>query len=330
MIRASAPAAAWVDRKLPHRLQMFVGLYGTWFHRIEADAPQQKQHIHHATSAGLPRGHIRRHIAFLFIDSALLIGFIVGAVLNLDRVTTYVVTNTHLAPDVARWSLITITVFACTFLCFGILRVTLAFSTELARRAFPLPPDGKLDFANAPRSAMIVALRLMMIVVIGLPVLAITQPFIPLFRGSALLVGILAVLAFAFWRSVANLHGHARAGAEVILLALSRQMADEVDESAIDPQLDRIRKALPGLGEPVAIRMSSSCVAVGKTLAAINLRGITGATILAIGRGGQDVLMPAGREVLAAGDTLFVAGTHRAVAAAKSLLQRGIVPELTS
>jgi CPA2 family monovalent cation:H+ antiporter-2 len=206
----------------------------------------------------------------------------------------------------------------------GILRVASALSRELASRAFPLPAPGRVDMAAAPRAALIVTLRIAAIVLLGLPLVAITQPFIPSFRGSALLVLILAALAIAFWRSVTNLQGHAKAGAEVILLALSRQMNHDDDATPDEEErrLARIRNALPGLGEPVAILLTPTCRAVGHTLADLNMRGVTGATVLAISRNGNDVLLPNGHETLRAGDALYVAGTARAVAAARVLLLR--------
>ena len=59
---------------------------------------------------------------------------------------------------------------------------------------------------------------------------------------------------------------------------------------------------------------------IGKSLADLNLRGITGATVLAIMRGEQGVLVPTAREVLRAGDILALAGTHDAIDAARKLL----------
>jgi CPA2 family monovalent cation:H+ antiporter-2 len=47
---------------------------------------------------------------------------------------------------------------------------------------------------------------------------------------------------------------------------------------------------------------------------------LTGATVLAIQRGEQSVLVPSGHERLQAGDVLAIAGTHDAVEAAKELL----------
>jgi CPA2 family monovalent cation:H+ antiporter-2 len=60
--------------------------------------------------------------------------------------------------------------------------------------------------------------------------------------------------------------------------------------------------------------------AVGRTLAEIKLRGLTGATVLAIQRGDESVLVPSGHERLQAGDVLAIAGTREAVEAARELL----------
>jgi hypothetical protein len=41
--------------------------------------------------------------------------------------------------------------------------------------------------------------------------------------------------------------------------------------------LARMRELLPGLGEPVAVRLAADSPAVGRSLAALRLRGLTGA-----------------------------------------------------
>jgi monovalent cation:H+ antiporter-2, CPA2 family len=76
-----------------------------------------------------------------------------------------------------------------------------------------------------------------------------------------------------------------------------------------------------GLGEPVPLRLTETSPAVGKTLAEINLRGLTGASVLAIARGDQGIIVPTATEVLQADDVLALAGTRDAVAAATNALQ---------
>ena len=65
------------------------------------------------------------------------------------------------------------------------------------------------------------------------------------------------------------------------------------------------------------MRLVAASPAVGRTLAELNLRGLTGATVLAIQRGDAGLLVPTAREVLAAGDVLALAGTQEAVEAAR-------------
>jgi CPA2 family monovalent cation:H+ antiporter-2 len=83
--------------------------------------------------------------------------------------------------------------------------------------------------------------------------------------------------------------------------------------------LEDVNTILPGLGEPVAIRVVPQSIAVGRSLAELNLRGATGATILAIRRGDQQIPTPLGREVIQSGDVLAVAGGHDSVAVAQAL-----------
>jgi CPA2 family monovalent cation:H+ antiporter-2 len=85
--------------------------------------------------------------------------------------------------------------------------------------------------------------------------------------------------------------------------------------------LNHVREMLPGLGEPVPVRIEPDSPAVDKSLAELNLRGLTGATVLAILRNGQELLLPRGKDVLNAGDILALAGSVEAIAAAKRLLR---------
>jgi CPA2 family monovalent cation:H+ antiporter-2 len=150
------------------------------------------------------------------------------------------------------------------------------------------------------------------------PVLAVTQPFLPGVPGAALLLAIAVALGVAAWRGAADLQGHVRAGAQVIVEALGRHSRGGAAPEA--DVLARMREVLPGLGEPVAVALEPGCAAIGRSLAALHLRGVTGATVLAIGRPDGGVLVPSAGEVLREGDVLALAGTAEAVRAAAALL----------
>jgi CPA2 family monovalent cation:H+ antiporter-2 len=166
---------------------------------------------------------------------------------------------------------------------------------------------------------LVVMLQLAIVLVIGVPLIAITQPFLPPFRGAAVLLFVLLLLAAAFWRGAANFQGHTRAAAEALAESLARQTrAGRAKDRG--HALEESNRLLAGLGSPVPVEVQPSTIAEGKTLAQIELRGLTGATVLAIQRGDESVLVPSGHERLQAGDILAVAGTHDAVEAARVLL----------
>jgi len=84
-----------------------------------------------------------------------------------------------------------------------------------------------------------------------------------------------------------------------------------------------------GLGALAAVRLDPGTAVIGRTLAQVNLRGRTGATVLAITRTDGGVLVPTAKERLRAGDVLAVAGTHEAIAAARAALLSGPPPTVT-
>jgi CPA2 family monovalent cation:H+ antiporter-2 len=189
---------------------------------------------------------------------------------------------------------------------------------ELATTAFPAASREQLDLAAAPRRLLVVTLQLAIVLVIGIPLIAITQPFLPPFRGAAVLLFVLLLLAIAFWRGATNLQGHTRAAAEALAQALARQT--RIGRESTEHAFDEANQILAGMGSPVPVEVVPGSAAEGHTLAEIKLRGLTGATVLAIRRGDESVLVPSGHERLRAGDILAIAGTHDAVRAAKRLL----------
>jgi CPA2 family monovalent cation:H+ antiporter-2 len=162
-----------------------------------------------------------------------------------------------------------------------------------------------------------VTLQLAAVILVAVPVIAITQPFLRGAPGLAVIALMVVVLGISFWRSAANLQGHLRAGAQLIIEALARQAPATTEES---DALVHVRELLPGIGEPVPVRLESSSPAVGRTLSDLHLRGVTGATVLAIYRPATGAVLPSAAEVLQAGDVLALAGTREAVAAARALV----------
>jgi CPA2 family monovalent cation:H+ antiporter-2 len=310
LIRGAGPVALYTDRKLPKALQTYVTLYGSWIERMREATPEPEG-----------RRKKKRYVRLLALDGALLILIIVATSLELPRVSGMLVSATGITPGLARVLVVAAaTAFGAPVL-YGVMNTARFLAISLATQALPVTPDNRVDMAAAPRGMLVVTLQLGIVMLVLVPILAITQPLLTPLPGAVALVVVLGLLLIAFWRSARNLYGHARAGAEVIVGALSRQMAatEELPED-MTRTMEFMRVTLPGLGEPVPIRVTAGSPSVNRRLAEINLRGHTGATILAIGREGEPVIAPTGSEVLREGDVLAVAGTHEAISAAIELL----------
>jgi K+/H+ antiporter YhaU regulatory subunit KhtT len=100
-------------------------------------------------------------------------------------------------------------------------------------------------------------------------------------------------------------------------IALFEVLRRADDKTTDDPV---IADLLHGLGCVDPVRLTPSSPAVGQTLAKIDLRAKTGATVLAIVRGHTNIGTPTGRETLEAGDVLALAGPSTAVDEARTLL----------
>jgi len=93
-------------------------------------------------------------------------------------------------------------------------------------------------------------------------------------------------------------------------------MRSEKSSSNVFSHLDEILAA--GIAE--SFYLNDKNINTGKTLAELNIRAKTDATVLAIIREGKTISNPAASEKLLSGDTLVITGTHKAVDSAFELL----------
>jgi len=310
LIRGATPMATFIDRKLPHQVQTFAALYGSWIERVRSSPTEPST-----------RSRVRRLVELLVLDAAVLSGVIIGTGLEMGRFTRLMREWTG-APDTVAKLIVLTGAFAIGGpLLVGLVRVSRSLGLELARRAMPEVAAGKVDTAAAPRGSLVVTLQLAILGAVMLPLLALTHPFVPSSRTGIVAVLVLAALGVAFWRSAADLQGHAVAGAEVIMGALGRQMSsrsERPDEMRLT--LEHMHVMLPGLGEPVPLQIGAESPVAGKSLASLDLRGLTGATVLAILRDGENIAAPGGKVSLREGDVLALAGSTDAVEAAREIV----------
>jgi CPA2 family monovalent cation:H+ antiporter-2 len=314
LIKLSNRAAASIDRWLPEPIQTVAALYGSWIERVRSSPRVPTE-----------RSGTNRNIRIILLDAALIITVVIGVDVEIDRLSGILGNLTGMPADRVRFVVVLIAGLVTVPLIYGLITSARALGNRLARRAFADAQKGKVDPADAPRRALVILVQVAVVLAVGIPVVAITQPFLPPYQGAFVLIVLILLLLVALWRNASNLQGHARAGAQIIASALANQMAS-VDGASDDPKLlEDVNAILPGLGEPVAIRVIPQSIAVGKSLAQLNLRGATGATVLAIRRGSEQIPTPLGREVIRANDLVAVAGAHDALAVARAIFS----PDLT-
>jgi CPA2 family monovalent cation:H+ antiporter-2 len=309
LIRAAGPVALYVDRKLPKPIQTFVALYGSWIDRLR-------------TEQAVPGGHlrIRRLVRLVALDAVLLAMLIIGSATEAERISGIMRNSLGVSERVAFIAVLAGGLAVGIPLLAGLVRVTWRLALVLAVRALPAGTKG-VDFARAPRTAFVTTLQIAILLAVGVPLLVLLQLMLPGIPAAILLVGTAIVLTLVFWRSARDLHGHVRAGAEIIVTALAQQA--RLGEEELAKTMEHMAVALPGLGEPASVVLRSTSPAVGQTLADLNLRGLTGATVLGIWRStgtGEQQIVPTGKERLRAGDVIALAGPHDAVASARDIL----------
>jgi CPA2 family monovalent cation:H+ antiporter-2 len=307
LVRVAEPVALYVDRRLPRPLQTFVTLYGSWVELLRGGA-------HRST----PWAPVRTTGRFVLLDAVLLAGLVIGTSLNWDDMLAQALMLTG-EPGSARGLLLAAAAACAAPFALGLVRSSRRLGHALAQVALPGRGSGKMDPADAPRRALVVTLQIGVVMIVGLPLIAVTQPFLPAFQGAALAVTALVLLGITFWRTATNLQGHMRAGAEIVAEALSAPKRGEAET------LEEVQRMLPGLGTLVPVRVGAASAAAGRSLAELNLRGRTGATAVALRRGGADdpIVFPTAKVILHEGDLLALSGSHDAIAEAVRLLESG-------
>jgi K+:H+ antiporter len=305
LIRSARRVAARVDAGLPGRLQTFVALYGSWIESLRA-TPKR--------SGG--RSRTRRLVRVIAIDTILLAVLFIGLSVEFPRLVRWFDGTVGLSLTAARAAVLLTAAALGAPLVIALVRTTHLLGLWLAVQALPAPEGRKVDMARAPRRALEVTLQFALLFAVVALLMAVTQPFAPRIPGIAVILAAGFILLSAIWRSAKNLQGHAVAGGEVIVAALARRVA----EGNADDAMKRMQAMLPGLGEPVAMTVSEGSTAAGRTLRELDMRGATGATVLALLRGEEHHVSPRGNTKLQQGDVIAVAGTHEAVDSVRAMV----------
>lgn len=309
LIKSSDSVAKYVDRKLPKSLQTFVTLYGSWISGL-------RQNKNNEQSKAKPG----RYILLILLDLSFLILILLGSSFSFRRIVDFGHAKMNI-PFIWMEGLCIFT--ACLLMLpflLGILRCSRGFAQVLAFNVLPqkIDEDEKtLDLADTPRKAFVVTVQLSILCVCGLLLLVLSKSFLPLPYSLTAFGVTLVILGILFWRNVENLQGHVTAGAQAVLEMLSSQ---SYPDKPFDQLSEKISKAMPGLGTVTYLKLLPEHQAVGKTLAEMNLRGMTGTSVIALQRNGEGITKPSAYEKLLAGDVLVMTGSTSSISAAREML----------
>ncbi len=303
LVTRSEGLANWVDRRLPAPLQTFATLYGAWLEDLAArrgvDGPWR-------------RG--RRLLWLVAFDAVIVGGALIATSIGF-RAEAEWFRSLGVAPAIGRLTILALGAAVALPFGLGLALSGRRLARQLAESAVPPVPAGKVDQGRAPRRALVVTLEIAIAIAVGVPLAVATLPFLPPFGAPGVIAAILALLGFAFWRTARDLDSHTRAGAQLVAHVLARQGRADPDGLSV------VRGMLPGLGELAAVQVEASSRAAGRTLGELNLRGITGATVVALTRQGERRPYPIAGERLEAGDLIALTGTHEAISQAESLMR---------
>jgi monovalent cation:H+ antiporter-2, CPA2 family len=305
LLKASQPFSRWVDSRLPKPLQTFTALYGSWLEELRSKKGEQTVWR-----------RSRRLAGFLILDTFCLAALVIATAATLRHWLPGLEEKFRLNALVVRILVAGLGFLLCIPFILGIFRGAKTMGGLIASAAIPKSPQGQVDLGLAPRRVLTLALQLGIVFALGFPLLALTQPFLSFGFGPLLFGALLMVLGIIFWRSAVDLEGHMRAGAQMVAEALSRHAPQNQDVLMVE-----INAIAPGIGAPTSVVLPSDSPAAGKKLGELNLRLLTGASVIAITRGNDRLLMPSGKEPLLAGDTLVLVGTQEAIFLAKGLLR---------
>jgi CPA2 family monovalent cation:H+ antiporter-2 len=306
-LRAGNRVSSWLDAHLPRPIATFVSFYESWMTGLRS-----RPH------PGSIWTRLRRPLALLLIDAVLVAATAIGAATSQHEIVGWLAARAELDERIAFALYVVVAAAIAGLFVLGIARGAVRMAWLLATSIIPHDSGDKpaldaRDLGRSPRRALVLTLELTIVLVLGLPLAAVIQPFVP--GGGVVLLGMIALLALATRRSIEDFDQHVRAGSALMLEVLARQGDDKAQ-----PVLSEVEAILPGFGGLTPIRLVAGSPAIDKSLAEIDLRGKTGASVLAISRDGGGTANPSPKEPLRAGDVLALAGSTESIAAARALL----------
>ncbi|MGF1467550.1 MAG: cation:proton antiporter [Sandaracinaceae bacterium] len=297
-VGASDRIVRGLDHALPRRLQLLLSLYEAWFEQLRAPP-----------KAGSGSGG-RRLVLALGLEAAAILGVVVATALGLGALRHLARSYLGLAAPLDTLLVLAGATLLAAPPLVGFLRATTVLSRRFGERVFGIPEG---DGRRRIRHVFELSLRLLLLLVVGVPCAVIVAPIL----GDWLLTPVLLVAVpatLALWRTAGRAAGPVRSSAERLVDLLARQTSDDRHSIVSNPH------GLLGLDRALGVALGEDSPGVGRTLAELDLRATTGATVVAIRSPDAEHRVPTGHEPLHAGDVLAIVGSTDATDRAREVL----------
>lgn len=290
LLGRALPIVETIDGWLPDRGQQVLAAYQAFIRRTR--------------SKGLDPSLRGPAIAVLIDWSALLVVFVVRSAVQ-DRV----------GPDLAVAVNITATVVAGAFVL-GLVRSGRLLASGVRRFA-------RGQAGPTPRAKAVEAVALLAVVLaVGLPTITLIRPLVEGPWIEAGLVAVVLVALVVLGLRLGNLPGDNSSGVAQLALEITARAGSDVAQVGLTEEKTPSRAAGPLAGlDYQMMTVSPGGPSDGQTLAELDLRCRTGATVVATSRGDATITLPTGDQRLCAGDELAVSGSPAALDRARAIIE---------
>jgi CPA2 family monovalent cation:H+ antiporter-2 len=170
---------------------------------------------------------------------------------------------------------------------------------------------------DAARGLVQASVRLLVLLGSVVPAIAISRPFLGAWAGGTVVpLLVVAGAAALVWRRAGEVVPESLSAAD----ELSKLLGPDAPEHAPPGAATGAASTAPPSPGMVGVRLLAGAPAVGRTLAELDLRAVTGASVVAVGRAGAAVISPTGHERLCADDLLGLVGAPEALERARAHL----------
>jgi len=305
LIRSSGKAGEYVEHLFPEPLGALESFYGAWMERLGM------------AHGGAREGEsLRWPLAALFACAGAIAASFIGTEVFARSEATIIQEFRPTADPSARLIVdIAAYLLAAPFAagCYASAR---RLGARLAMRALAHDGDAEPGLEKSSVDALSELLHTIILFAAAMPAIALAQPFMQPQEGAAMIIVAIGLAGFAVWRTARRLRGRLREAASALGSALA---GAPVLRAGRLPAIEE--ETVEGFGSVTPIRIDSDSPGVAKTLDQLDLRGMTGATVVAIARGQERIMVPEGSTVICAGDTLGLVGPHESVRAALRMLR---------